>query len=198
MVVITDINTGEILEFFSVNLDLTTDKNNPEILNYDWRFITKQNRGALGHWHFNDIRVDDEFLYLTSRLTSCIVSINLSSYEVKIKTFSWDTPVMIHDGILDKDKNIVFTSVDGKILICNKPGSFENKFGYLSNKDFIPLMRRGFVSKSIRIESLLERKVNWCRGLTDDKENYYTTIDGRYEQSRPYFSLAKLTKKLYK
>ena len=55
-------------------------------------------------------------------------------------------------------------------------------------------MKRNWVSKSIRIENILKRDINWCRGLCDDKNNYYTTIDGRYDQKRPYFSLAEINK----
>ena len=72
-------------------------------------------------------------------------------------TIAWDTPVMIHDGIVDYDGNVVFTSVDGKILICNKPSKINYNKGNLSEKSFHPLMKRNWVSKSIRIENILNK-----------------------------------------
>ena len=194
LVVVTNINDGSIIDYFSINVDLSVEKNKKEILDFDWRFITKQSRGALGNWHFNDIRVEGTVLYLSSRLTSCVVTVDLVTKKCNLKTIAWDTPVMIHDGIIDYDGNVVFTSVDGKILICNKPSKINYNKGNLSEKSFHPLMKRNWVSKSIRIENILKRDINWCRGLCDDKNNYYTTIDGRYDQKRPYFSLAEINK----
>ena len=75
---------------------------------------------------------------------------------------------------IDYDGNVVFTSVDGKILICNKPSKINYNKGNLSEKSFHPLMKRNWVSKSIRIENILKRDINWCRGLCDDKNTYYT------------------------
>ncbi len=194
LIVETCLKSGKITDFFSVsrNLSILKDKS---ILEYDWRFISKQSRGAWGNWHFNFIRVTKDTIYLTSRLTSSMVAINRKKKSAELRTVCWDTPVMIHDGILDNDGNIVFTSVDGKILICNTPEKINYTIAHdFDNSSFHKYMNRDLVNKSIRLENILKRPINWCRGLADNDDYYFTTIDGRYDQNKPYFTLAQISK----
>ncbi len=194
LVVLTDVASGKVIDFFSINRNLSITRDN-SILDFDWRFITKQQRGAVGFWHFNNIRIEDNILFLTSRLTSSILEVNLKTNEVNIRTVCWDTPVMIHDGELDSDNNIVFTSVDGKILICNTAEKLTQGINGISNNHFHHLMKRDLVNVSIRIGNIRKKEVNWCRGIEDDGLNYITTTEGRYDQKQPYFNITIISKK---
>lgn len=188
LVVITNRKTGEIEDFFSIdrNLKIIRDK---KILKFDWRFISKQQRGALGNWHFNHIRIHGDNIYLTSRLTSSVLQVNYKRNTVSIRTVCWDTPVMIHDGRLFKDGNLVFTSVDGKILVARQAGKMKSGITSMHDKSFHQFMKRDMVNISIRLSEKLKRDINWCRGIEQYKNEYITTIDGRYDQDRPYFNI---------
>ena len=158
--------------------------------------LGKQYRGAVGCWHFNNVRVDrsKNIVYLTSRLCSCIVEVDLDNFTASLRTIRWDTPVMLHDGEISKEGDLVFTSVDGKILICNSPQNLTSGVSNLEEEGFHSLMRRDMVNKSIRLGNVLDREINWCRGIADDESFYYTTIDGRYDQDMPYFRIVSVYK----
>ena len=192
LVVITDTKTGKIDDYFSITRDLEIERRK-EIENYDWRFISKQERGAVGNWHFNHISKKNNKLYLTSRLTSSLVEIDLEKQGVKLRTVCWDTPVMIHDGRLLSD-GIVFTSVDGKILIANPAGNGKSSISSMKETAFHTLMERDFVNTSIRIGEILGKEINWCRGIDEDDTEYVTTTDGRYDQEYPYFNVTFVNK----
>jgi len=193
LVVITEIKSGKILDYFSVDRNLKIVRE-PQILKYDWRFISKQHRGAVGNWHFNFVRVSGDKIYLTSRLTSSVLEVDYLSNNVALRTVCWDTPVMIHDGRLFKDGNLVFTSVDGKILIAKPAGKLKSGISSMSEKSFHKHMKRDLVNVSIRLGALLGREINWCRGIEDCDGDYITTLDGRYDQSRPFFNIAFVNK----
>lgn len=194
LVVITSLQTGKIQDYFSIDRSLNVIRDE-RVLDYDWRFVSKQYRGAVGNWHFNNIRVEQDKLYLTSRLASCLIEIDLKKETCQLRTVCWDTPVMIHDGILGSNGEIVFTSVDGKILVCDKPENMEQTLHGMDSKEFHQLMKRDYVNISIRLSYILGREINWCRGVYDNRTEFITTIDGRYDQEMPFFSICFISKK---
>jgi len=186
-IVETDIMTGKVINHFSIsqNLEITVE---PQLLDYDWRFIGKQHRGAVGFWHFNHITYNDEKLLITSRLTNSVVEVCLANMKARLRTVCWDTPVMIHDGRwLDGD--LVFTSVDGKILICNEIDKINSDLKSMEFHRAHNLMRRDLVNKSIRLGELQSKTVNWCRGIEFFEDYYITTTEGRYDQYAPFFNV---------
>lgn len=193
LVVITDKTSGKILDYFSVDRELNINRNE-SILLHDWRFISKQQRGAVGYWHFNHIRISGDKIYLTSRLTSSIIEIDQGKPSATIRTVCWDTPVMIHDGRLLGGGELVFTSVDGKILIADDATKKTSEMRGMDNTAFHPLMKRDMVTTSIRLENILGKKINWCRGIEEYNGAYITTTDGRYEQEYPYFNITFVKK----
>lgn len=194
LVVITNLHTGEIQDYFSIDRSLNIIRDE-RVLDFDWRFVSKQNRGAVGNWHFNNIRVEQEKIYLTSRLASCLLEVDLEKKACQLRTVCWDTPVMIHDGIRGNKDEIIFTSVDGKILICDKPEKMGQTLQGMDSKAFHQLMKRDYVNISIRLPYILGREINWCRGVYDNHIELITTIDGRYDQEMPFFSICFISKK---
>jgi len=193
LVVITELATGKVLDYFSIDRELKISRDK-SVEKYDWRFISKQHRGAVGNWHFNHIEIHNNKILLTSRLASCLVEIDLSTLDASLRTICWDTPVMIHDGRIFDNEDIVFTSVDGKILIANHPDKINSSISSMSNENFHSLMKRDLVNTSIRLGSIIGREINWCRGIEDIGSEYITTTDGRYDQDHPYFNIAFINK----
>tara|TARA_B100000767_G_C19777695_1_gene543698 strand:- start:404 stop:1507 length:1104 start_codon:yes stop_codon:yes gene_type:complete len=193
LVVISDKVSGEILDFFSIDRELNVIRDD-EVLAYDWRFISKQERGAVGNWHFNHIRVSNDKIYLTSRLASSVIEIDQYRTKATIRTVCWDTPVMLHDGRLLGDDELVFTSVDGKILIANDAKKKKSEMHGIEDTAFHLLMKRDMVNTSIRIGDILGKEINWCRGIEEYNGKYITTTDGRYDQEYPYFNIAFVQK----
>ena len=189
--VITDASTGQIIDHITIDRDLSLHRNR-ELLGYDWRFISKQARGAVGFWHFNHVVVQGSKVLLTSRLCSCFVEIDLIANKATIRSICWDTPVMLHDGIPDEKGGFVFTSVDGKLLPAGPASSHKSSLTSLEMGAFSTHMRRDMVNTSIRLSQILGREINWCRGIAFDNDYYYTTLEGRYDQQRPYFKVAKI------
>ena len=61
-IVLTNLN-GEVINHFTALNDLTVFKN-ANLENIDWKFISKQFRGANGIWHFNYVqRFGNEIWY---------------------------------------------------------------------------------------------------------------------------------------
>ena len=56
--------SGKILASYTIKDNLAVVKNDPSIMKFDWRFITKQRRGPTGNFHFNFIRVEKNYVYL--------------------------------------------------------------------------------------------------------------------------------------
>ena len=46
--------------------------------------------------------------------------------------------------------------------------------------------------RSIRLGDILGRSINWCRGIEEVGDYLVTTLDGRYDQAMPYFSVGFL------
>ena len=161
-------------------------------LQIDWRLIGKQDRGAVGNWHFNNITFRNGNLWLTSRLTSSVVEFDPLNKSAILRTFCWDTPVMIHDGESGPNESIIFTSVDGKVITANSPMKISSSMPSMKESGFKPFMQRDFITNTIRISEIKGHEINWCRGLLAMNNQAYTTIYGRYEQSKPYFSIFKL------
>ena len=193
LVVVTNKITGEILDYFSIdrNLNIIRDE---QVMEYDWRFISKQERGAVGNWHFNHIRISNNKLYLTSRLTSSVIEIDESKTKATIRTVCWDTPVMIHDGKLLSNDELAFTSVDGKILIAKNAAKMNSKMRGIKDNAFQRLMKRDMVNISIRLGQILGKEINWCRGIEEYDDSYITTTEGRYDQEYPYFNISFVKK----
>ena len=191
LVVETDKRSGRILDYFSVDRSLNIIRD-PSVLEFDWRFISKQERGAVGNWHFNNIEVKDNNIFLTSRLTSSLLEISRGEPKATLRTICWDTPVMIHDGKLFSDNSFGFTSVDGKLLLVNKPGFVDPTLTSMQESAFHYLMKRDLLCRSIRLGDILGRSINWCRGIEEVGDYLVTTLDGRYDQAMPYFSVGFL------
>ena len=193
LIVETDKFTGEILDYFSIDRDLNIIRDE-QVMEYDWRFISKQQRGAVGNWHFNHVRISNNKIYLTSRLASSIIEIDESKTKAIFRTVCWDTPVMLHDGKLFNNDELVFTSVDGKILIVKDAAKMKSKMRGIEDTEFNSLMKRDMVNTSIRLGQILGKEINWCRGIEEHNGNYITTTDGRYDQKYPYFNITFVKK----
>ena len=163
-----------------------------EELNYDWRFIGKQNRGAVGNFHFNNVVVREDKLWLTSRLTSSVVEFDPSNSKAILRTFCWDTPVMIHDGENGPNNSIVFTSVDGKILETNSPQYLQSSMPSMKEEGFVEFMQRDLITRTLKLSEIKGHEINWCRGYLYVDPYHITTLYGRYDQSTPYFSIFKI------
>jgi len=174
-VVMTDLS-GEILNTFTINNDISSIKDDHELKDYDWRFISKQFRGATGNFHFNHIQVKGDEIWLTSRNLGCFVVLNVSSGRVHLRTINQKTVVLLHDGVF-KNNAYYFTSIDGKILICSDMEAHNPREVF----DDVALFNRDFSSKIIRLEETeLKRQPNWCRGIDVKNDLIATTIDGLY------------------
>ena len=179
-VVFTDFD-GKIIDHFTINndLNLTKDSNLEKI---DWRFFSKQFRGAHGIWHINHIKKYGNELWLTSRNINAFIVVNLKMRKVFIKTIDTKIPTMIHDGGKFNKSNYL-TSIDGKIIITqeanNSSSTMREKFKGIKkfNRDMI-------ASKIIKIKNTeLKREPSWCRGIFVKGNHILTTIDGRYEKN---------------
>ena len=195
--IITDKSSGLAHKVIQIKRDLKVLDIKEKYGDYDWRFIGKQRRGASGYWHFNNVRVDENSnkVYLTSRNANCIIEVDIETEKAQLRMINWDTPVMLHDGEISTDGNILFTSVDGKILICNSPDKIDSDLKHREEGGMHSLMKRDLVNQSIRIGKILDREINWCRGIADSREYYFTTIDGRYDQSKSYFEVIAINKR---
>ena len=195
--IITNKSSGLAHKVIQIKRDLEVLNIREKYGDYDWRFIGKQKRGASGYWHFNNVRVDRDSnkVYLTSRNANCLVEVDIETEKAQLRMVNWDTPVMLHDGEISTDDNILFTSVDGKILICNSPDRINTDLKHREEEGIHSLMNRDLVNQSIRIGKILNREINWCRGIADSREHYFTTIDGRYDQNKSYFEVIAINKK---
>ena len=190
-IVFTDFE-GKIIDYFIIGSDLNL-KKDPNIKKIDWRFYSKQFRGAHGIWHINNIEKYGNELWLTSRNINAVIVVDLKKRKAFIKTIDTKTPTMIHDGSKYNSK-YYFTSIDGKIIIAeeaNKSSSrLREKFHGIKrfNRDMISY-------KVIKLKDTeLKREPSWCRGVFVKGNHIFTTIDGRYEKSLkqnsdPSFSL---------
>ena len=178
-VVRTD-DIGRVVGSWRVREDLRIEEIDPDG-QPDWRFIGKQMRGPLGHFHFNNVRLIDDRIVLTSRNLGCYVSMRPGERRAELLTIAHMTPVMMHDGVPYRGLRFA-TSVDGKVLVhgAPEPASLDSYSRYISSDD---ALHRGVHSMSesvIRLDEVLGRVPNWCRGLEVTGEAIITTVDGRY------------------
>jgi len=170
-VVINDYQ-GRVIDHFTVANDLSIYKNE-KLEQVDWRFISKQFRGATGLWHFNYVQRFDDEIWLTARNLGAFIVVNLRTRKAHIRTMNQKTAVMLHDGVLYNGE-YYFTSIDGKIIIAAEDLS----------ATFNPREKftRDMVCDLIRIEETeFGRAPNWCRGISCHDDVMYIAIDGRYD-----------------
>jgi len=174
-IVLTSLD-GEILETYTVQNDLGVIKNDESLLQHDWRFVSKQFRGATGLFHFNHVQIKGREIWATSRNLGCFVVIDMDKGLAHLRTINQKTVVLLHDGIY-KNGAHYFTSIDGKILIS----SDEEAHNPREHFDEVVLFSRDLNSKVIRLEETeLGRQPNWCRGVDVYQNDIATTIDGLY------------------
>lgn len=175
-IIFSDFN-GEIVDHFTVCNDLTV-KTIPALEELDWRFLSKQFRGATGLWHFNFVQRFDDELWLTSRNLNAFVVVNLKSRKAHLRTMNQKTVVLLHDGVKHGDEYF-FTSIDGKIIIAAP--SNDAKVNPREYFDGIEYFSRDLVCDLLRLEETkYGRQPNWCRGIACWKDQMFITIDGRY------------------
>ena len=175
--VMTDM-AGAIVDHFCVGRDLTLFRDD-RLEDVDWRFVSKQFRGATGYWHFNYVqRIDDE-IWLTSRNAGAFVVVNPKRRTATMRMMNHKTPVLLHDGRL-VDGKFYFTSIDGKVIICEPAERASHNPREAVEQ--IHLYNRDLVSREIRLsDTEFGREPNWCRGIDCDGEVIYVTVDGRYD-----------------
>ena len=176
-VVLSD-HDGSIVDHFTVGSDLSiyTDSQLAEV---DWRFISKQFRGATGVWHFNYVQKFGEEIWLTSRNIAGFVVVNLRTRTSHLRTMNHMTPVLLHDGVFNEGQ-FLFTSVDGKIIIAESVETA--RFSSREEGENVEQFNRDLMTQLIRIEETeFDREPNWCRGIARVGEVIYVTVDGRYD-----------------
>ena len=176
-IVISD-HDGNVIEHFTIQRDLSVhcDKTIEEI---DWRFLSKQYRGATGIWHFNYVQKFDNEIWLTSRNLNSFIVVNLDTKKAFIRTMNHKTVILLHDGLRHNDE-FFFTSIDGKIIIATDASiaSFETREQIAEIQNF----SRDMICEIIRLEETnLQRQPNWCRGIACNDDRMYVSIDGRYD-----------------
>lgn len=176
-VVISDMD-GTVVDHFTVANDLTIYKDE-SVEGLDWRFLSKQFRGATGTWHFNYVQRFGHEIWLTARNLGAFIVVDLQSKKAIIRSMNQKTPVLLHDGLLHNDE-YYFTSIDGKILIASEAG----KAFFNPREEFedVALFNRDLVCDLIRLdETEFGREPNWCRGIACSEDIIYVTVDGRYD-----------------
>jgi len=170
---------GNITEYFEIDRNLNVFVNN-EIMETDWRFISKMHRGSCGNFHFNNVQRIGDKIWLTSRSLNCFILVDTVEKTATIKAMNFCTPALIHDGVIRDDK-FYLTSVDGKIFIVEDSYGTEKTSQEAAN--CMHLYNRDLVAKLIRLDDKksLGREPNWCRGMALRDDSIFTTIDGRYD-----------------
>lgn len=187
-VVISD-HEGNIVDHFSVDRKLNVFKDSM-IDEYDWRFISKQNRGSTGYWHFNYVQKIDNEIWLTSRNANSFVVVDLDKKSAVLRLMNFNTPVLLHDGIKHGNR-FYFTSIDGKIIIAEDHKTTELKQHGRESDGNQYLYNIDLVTVPIRLsETDLGREPNWCRGIAVKDGVMYVTIDGRYDSDLSFGLLA--------
>lgn len=170
---------GRIVDHFTVGRDLSIYKDE-SIDAIDWRFISKQFRGATGIWHFNYIQRFGDELWLTSRNINAFIVVNTKTRKAHVRSINHKSPVLLHDGRRHNGA-FYFTSIDGKIIIAAEAETAD--FNPREDFDGIQNFSRDLVCKLLRLsETEFGREPNWCRGLAVNGEAMYTTVDGRYDE----------------
>lgn len=171
---------GNIIDHFSVDRSLNVYKEN-NLIETDWRFVSKQFRGSCGYWHFNYVQRFGNEIWLTSRSACCFVVIDIPTHKAHLRLMNLCTPALLHDGLKYKEK-YYFTSIDGKILIVEDGNLTDKRQRENENADNIGLYHRDLIANVIRLsETSLGREPNWCRGIACKDNIIYVSIDGRYD-----------------
>lgn len=176
-VVISD-HDGKIIDYFAVDnyLSVYTDTKIEQI---DWRFLSKQFRGATGVWHFNYVQKFGDEIWLTARNINAFIVVNIKTRKAHIRSINQKTVVLLHDRCHYKGE-YYFTSIDGKIVIASEAASAS--FEFREWIDNIASFSRDMVSEVIRLdETEFGREPNWCRGIECIDDVMYVTVDGRYD-----------------
>ncbi|MCF7993663.1 MAG: hypothetical protein K9L88_02350 [Chromatiaceae bacterium] len=178
-VVLSD-HSGEIVDHFTIANDLTVYRDD-NLQGIDWRFLSKQFRGATGLYHFNYVQRFGDEIWLTARNLGAFVVVNLKTKKSHLRTLNQKTVVLIHDG-LRYEGHYYFTSIDGKILIAAEPHASD--FQPREQFEGIELFTRDLVCELIRLEETeFARQPNWCRGIACADDILYVTVDGRYDSN---------------
>ena len=188
--VITSDFDGNIVDHFCVFNDLTV-KKDPALEDIDWRFLSKQFRGATGTWHFNFVQKFGDEIWLTSRNLGCFVVVDPKAKTAHIRAMNHKTPILLHDG-RKYDDEYYFTSIDGKIIIASE--SDEARAAQRETFEGIENFNRDLACDVIRLEETeFGREPNWCRGISRHDDTLYVTVDGRYDSDLS-FGLLGLTR----
>lgn len=169
---------GVVINHFTISKDLSiyADINIEEM---DWRFLSKQFRGATGIWHFNYVQKFGDEIWLTSRNISAFIIVNIKTRNAYIRSINHKTPVLLHDGVRYNGE-YYFTSIDGKIVVASEASSAS--FDTRERIDNIGCFSRDMISWVIRLdETEFGREPNWCRGIECIDNVMYVTVDGRYD-----------------
>ena len=174
-VVLSDFD-GRVIDHFCIDRDLEIFRD-ASLNDVDWRFVSKQFRGATGFWHFNNIQMLGDEIWLTSRNAGCFLVIDPVAGRAALRLINHETPVLLHDGRF-VDGRFFFTSIDGKLIITEPAEQ-----NHLYNRDL--------VSAVLRLEDTeLGRAPNWCRGVDCAGRRIYLTIDGRHDSDRSFGLIA--------
>ena len=177
-IVFSDFN-GRIINHFTIANDLSVFRN-IDLEKIDWRFISKQFRGATGIWHFNYVQIYGDEIWLTSRNLGAIIVVNIKTLKAHIRTMNQKTTTQLHDGLFYNNE-YYFTSIDGKIIIASEEKN--SKFDPREKFDGTEKFSRDLLCELIRLENTeFGKEPNWCRGIACNKDEIYVTIDGRYDE----------------
>ncbi len=175
-IVLSDFD-GKIINHFTIGNNLKVLKN-IHLENIDWRFLSKQFRGATGIWHINNVQRFGDEIWLTARNLGAIIVVNIKTLQAHIRTINQKTVVMLHDGLYYNNE-YYFTSIDGKIIIASDAKNA--KFNPREEFDSLENFSRDMICEVIRLEETeFGRQPNWCRGITCNKDEIYVTVDGLY------------------
>lgn len=176
-VVISDFD-GKVIDHFSIAADLSLFKD-VNLEDVDWRFVSKQFRGATGLWHINYVQKFGDEIWLTARNLGAFIVVNLKSRKTHLRTMNQKTAVLLHDGILHNSE-YYFTSIDGKIIIA--ADTQHARTNPREEIEGVENFSRDLICELIRLKDTeLDREPNWCRGIACHDNRMYVTIDGLYD-----------------
>lgn len=176
-VVFTDFD-GTIIDHFTIDNQLNVFKNEA-LEEIDWRFLSKQFRGATGRWHLNYVQRFDNEIWLTARNLGAFIVVNLDTKKAHIRAMNQKTTVLLHDGVKVNDE-YYFTSIDGKVLIATDAESAT--FNTRDEFEGVDKFDRDMICELIRLEETeFGREPNWCRGIDCKDDIMYLSVDGRYD-----------------
>ena len=175
-VVISD-HEGAVIDHFAVARDLSVYRNE-RLSEVDWRFLSKQFRGATGLYHFNYVQRFGDEIWLTARNLGAFIVVDTRRRKAHLRTMNQKTTVLLHDGVR-RGNEYFFTSIDAKIIIAAEAGAAT--FNPRETVENVELFTRDLICEVIRIrDTAYGREPNWCRGIACEGDIMYVTIDGLY------------------